>query len=72
MAYEGGGIQPGSDMAGSQYKWCSLRDLASVEMLVPPNGRWMIERAVELYRLWRGREVELQSELDLPHEVKPK
>jgi len=72
MAYEGGKIQPGADMAGSRYKWWGSQDLAKVEMLIPPDGKWLIERAVELYRMWRGREVELQPELLVPQEVKPK
>lgn len=74
MAYEGGGIQPGDDMAGSKYKWWGLDDLADekVKVLIPPDGKWLIERAAELYRMWRGREVELQPELVVPQERKPK
>jgi 8-oxo-dGTP pyrophosphatase MutT (NUDIX family) len=74
MAYEGGRIQPGDDMAGSRYKWWGLDDLTDekVKVLVPPDGKWLIERAVELYRMWIGREMELQPELVVPHEMKPK
>lgn len=74
MAYEGGRIQPGDDMAGSRYKWWSLDDLADekVKMLVPLDGKWLLERAVELYRMWIGRERELQPELVVLHEIKPK
>lgn len=74
MAYEGGGIQPGDDMAGSRYSWWGLDDLMDerVKVLIPPDGKWLIERAVELYRVWRGREVELQPELVVPQEMKPK
>ncbi len=74
MAYEGGRIQPGDDMAGSRYKWWRLDDLkdVNVKVLIPPDGKWLIERAVELHRMWIGREVELQPELIVPHEVKPK
>ena len=65
MAYEDGGIQPGDDMAGSQVGWWSLDALTdeSVEVRVPPDGLWRIGRAVELYRLWRDKEVTLQPEL---------
>lgn len=74
MAYEGGRIQPGDDMAGSQYKWWGLDDLTDekVKVLIPPDGKWLIERAVELYRMWIGREMELQPKLAVPQEVKPK
>jgi 8-oxo-dGTP pyrophosphatase MutT (NUDIX family) len=74
MAYEAGRIQPGDDMAGSQYKWWGLEDLKNeqVKVLIPPDGKWLIERAVELYRMWVGRERELQPELVVPHEIKPK
>jgi 8-oxo-dGTP pyrophosphatase MutT (NUDIX family) len=74
MAYEGGPVQPGDDMVGSQYKWWSLDDLSgeNVNVLVPPGGMWLLERAVELYRLWNGKEQALQPELVVPSDVKPK
>jgi 8-oxo-dGTP pyrophosphatase MutT (NUDIX family) len=73
MAYEGGRIQPGDDMAGSRYKWWGFDDLADekVKLLVPSDGKWLLERAVELHRMWIGREIELQPEL-VPQEMKPK
>lgn len=74
MAYEGGKIQPGDDMVGSRYKWWGLDDLADekVKLLIPPDGKWQIERAIELYRMWVGREMELQPDLVVPNEMKPK
>jgi 8-oxo-dGTP pyrophosphatase MutT (NUDIX family) len=74
MAYESGRIQPGDDMAGSRYKWWGLNDLTQekVKVLVPPDGKWLIERAIELYRMWVGREMELQPELVVPQEMKSK
>ncbi|NIV34410.1 MAG: NUDIX domain-containing protein [Anaerolineae bacterium] len=68
MAYEGGEIEPGSDMAGSLYRWWSLAELEEndVHLIVPPGQPWLLERAVELYRLWKGRDVELQPELPHP------
>jgi 8-oxo-dGTP diphosphatase len=74
MAYEGGEIEPGSDMAGSAYRWWSLAELeeGAVRLIVPPGQKWLLERAVELYRLWRERDVELQPELPHPREAKPK
>jgi ADP-ribose pyrophosphatase YjhB (NUDIX family) len=73
MAYEGGKIQPGDDMAGSRYKWWDLDDLRDeeVQMLIPPQ-KWLMERAVELHRMWIGRERELQPKLVVPFETKPK
>jgi 8-oxo-dGTP pyrophosphatase MutT (NUDIX family) len=72
MAYEGGRIQPGDDMAGSRSRWWALDDLRDekVEVLVPSEGMWWFERAVELYRLWAGREVVLQPELVVPQGTK--
>lgn len=73
VAYEGGKVQPGDDMAGSRYKWWGLDELADekVKVLIPPDGKWLIERAIELYRLWIDRDMELQPELVVPHEIKP-
>lgn len=64
MAYEGGEIHPGDDMAGSRVRWWGLDKMKAegVKVLVPPEGRWF-DRAVELYRLWSGREIELQPDL---------
>lgn len=67
FAYEGGRICPGDDMAGSSYRWWSLAELANegVIISVPPNRKWIIKRAIELYDLWKdGPDVELQPELD--------
>jgi ADP-ribose pyrophosphatase YjhB (NUDIX family) len=74
MAYEGGRVQPGDDMAGSRHRWWGLDDLIDeqAKVLVPPNGEWLIARAVKLYRMWRGRERELQPELVVPQGTKPK
>ncbi|MAG35686.1 MAG: hypothetical protein CL878_05505 [Dehalococcoidia bacterium] len=61
LAYEGGPIRPGSDMAGSQYRWWSVAALQSERIpLRPPLDRpWLWERAVELYRLWRHHNLDL-------------
>ena len=58
FAYEGGEVTPGDDMAGSAYRWWSLEELRAEppRLLVPNNDElWLLERAVELYRLWRDR-----------------
>jgi 8-oxo-dGTP diphosphatase len=62
LAYEGGEVQPGDDMLGSQYRWWSLAELADekVKVVVPPGQKWIFERAIELYRLWKDGAWELQ------------
>ena len=57
MAYEGGSIVPGDDMSGGGYRWLARDDLLSGRATVGiPRERWQIGRALELYRLWYGRE----------------
>ncbi len=54
LAYEGGKIAPGDDMAGSAFRWWNLDDLAAAKPhLHPSTIPWMLRRAVDLYRLWR-------------------
>ena len=74
MAYEGGPVEPGDDMAGSAYRWWSIDELESkdVHLIVPEGQEWLMARAVELYRLWQERDVELQPEPLLPRKLKPK
>jgi ADP-ribose pyrophosphatase YjhB (NUDIX family) len=59
MAYEGGDIRPGDDMAGSAYKWMSLQELENekLKLLAPSNQTWVLRRAIELYRLWKDQDV---------------
>jgi 8-oxo-dGTP pyrophosphatase MutT (NUDIX family) len=66
MAYEGGAIRPGDDMRGSEHRWWSLGELAekSVRLIVPPGQKWLVGRAVELYRLWKEQDVALYPGLD--------
>lgn len=67
LAYEGGEVQPGDDMAGSQYRWCSLEQINSgeVELIVPPGETWLLARAVDLYRLWINEDLGAQPGFDL-------
>ena len=66
LAYEGGTVTPGDDMAGSDYGWFRLDELESgtVTVDVPPGQLWQFRRAVDLYRLWKDERVELQPALD--------
>ncbi len=61
LAYEGGPIQPGDDMHGSLFRWWSLDDLAAegVKLYIPRGRRWILERAVSLYGLWKDHQLEL-------------
>ena len=67
MAYEGGPIQPGDDMAGSAFRWWSVAELAdeSARLIVPPDQKWLVRRAIEVYRLWKDEQVVLQREIRL-------
>ena len=62
FAYEGGSILPGDDMAGSDFRWWLLSDLmaGSVKVHIPPDGKWLYRRAIDLYRLWRDERAPLQ------------
>jgi ADP-ribose pyrophosphatase YjhB (NUDIX family) len=62
LTYEGGEVVPGDDMQGSQYRWWSLAELENeqVHVVVPPGQKWILKRAVELYRLWKEQQWELQ------------
>ena len=58
--YLGGAVEPGDDMAGSAYRWWSLDELRAEQplLLVPSEDQfWILERAVQLFRLWRGSEM---------------
>jgi 8-oxo-dGTP pyrophosphatase MutT (NUDIX family) len=57
LAYEGGEVKPGDDMQGSAYRWWSLDavERERPELLVPHQQPWLLDRAIEVYRLWRDR-----------------
>ncbi len=67
FAYEGGEVLPGDDMAGSEYRWWSLDEVADerVRLAVPRDQKWLLRRAVELYRLWRDQEMPLEAGVHL-------
>ncbi len=52
LAYRGGEIQPGDDMRGSAFRWWTETELMApdVKLTVPQNGKWMLLRAIELFR----------------------
>lgn len=65
MVYEGGRVQPGDDMAGSEVRWFTVEELLNegLNVIVPPHGRWLFRRARDLYRLWKDEDVLLQRPL---------
>jgi hypothetical protein len=67
FAYESGEIQPGDDMEGSEYRWFGLDEIASedFELIIPPGEKWLLARAVDLYRLWNQDDVANQPGFDL-------
>lgn len=66
MAYKGGEIRPGDDMQGSEFRWLGLSELMrdDFRLLVPRDQKWIMPRAIELFRLWKDQQVELQPGLD--------
>ncbi|NIM94995.1 MAG: NUDIX domain-containing protein [Anaerolineales bacterium] len=66
MAYEGGEIQPGGDMEGSSYRWFSLEDLSFEDIeLILPVRKWITQRAIELYRLFKQQRIDLEPSLPM-------
>ena len=67
LAYEGGEVRPGDDMAGSRAGWFSLDALQqdAMKVIVPPKAPWLFRRAVELYRLWKDHTDNLQPSLQV-------
>ncbi len=66
LAYEGGEVVPGDDVAGSEARWVSLDELesGSVEILIPSWYPWLPRHAIEMYRQLKDRSAaELQAGL---------
>jgi NADH pyrophosphatase NudC (nudix superfamily) len=63
LAYEGGEIVPGDDMAGSVARWFAVDELDGLPLCAAPGDPWLLRRAVALYRLWRDEEAPLQAVL---------
>ncbi len=68
-AYEGGTIRPGDDMLGSRCQWADIADLLAgqVNVIVPRGQPWLFARALDVYKIWRADDVELQIKLTAPH-----
>jgi 8-oxo-dGTP pyrophosphatase MutT (NUDIX family) len=68
FAYEGGPVEPGDDMEGSEHAFVALDELANGAwpMEVPRGQPWLYERARLLMEWWRqaGRRADLERELE--------
>lgn len=66
LAYEGGEVVPGDDVAGCEVRWASLSEIerGAVDVLIPTGYPWLPRHAIETYRALVDRApVELQLEL---------
>ena len=65
MAYHGGPIEPGDDMAGSHHRWWSLAEIETEQPALHPSvlPLDLLKRTIELYRLWQTETVSLQTPL---------
>ena len=66
MEYKGGEIVPGDDEKDSVFEWWSLEDirLRRNEIIIPEKQVWLFERAVSLFRNYRGRSDALEYFVD--------
>jgi ADP-ribose pyrophosphatase YjhB (NUDIX family) len=56
LAYEGGRIVPGDDMADAEAKWWSLAALKAANVDFHPSTQmWLLETAVTCYNLWHNQ-----------------
>lgn len=65
--YDGGPVQPGDDMTGSNVLWMSVEQAESdaFNIIVPSKQRWLFRRARDLYRLWKNQpDQQLQPNFD--------
>jgi hypothetical protein len=47
----------------SEYRWAGLKELegGKLKLLEPANRSWILKRTIELYRLWKDQEVDLEE-----------
>ena len=50
MAYEGGEVVPGDDMAGSKFRWWPLDDAPSLHIEIAEGTAWLLARVARVYR----------------------
>ena len=66
LAYEGGPVIPGDDMTDSAYRWWTLEEIEREQPKInTPRQQWILTRAIELYRLWKDVDIDLQPDRKL-------
>jgi len=65
MAYVGGPVVPGDDMASSQYQWLTPAEIAQQEinLLAPMDQTWLVVRVQQVAKLWWDENHRLQGPL---------
>jgi len=53
VAYEGGEVVPGDDMAGCEVGWFLPERMTSLGLTVPEGAEWLLRRVLAVYRLSR-------------------
>ena len=51
LAYEGGAVEPGDDMLGSQYRWWSLMELEAEQVKVVVSVARMVQLRTSIWLL---------------------
>ena len=67
MAYQGGEVIPGSDMAGSEWRWWVPDEVDNLLLHVPEGVEWLLGRVREVYRSCRDRPLDPRAENDREH-----
>ncbi len=65
MAYEGGEIIPGDDMAGAPFRWATPAEMETLSITSPAHQPWLVQRALELYRLYTRQNIGLGHETEI-------
>jgi 8-oxo-dGTP pyrophosphatase MutT (NUDIX family) len=59
--YLGGDVVPGSDMAKSEVRWVSLREVQSGKLpLLVPSQSWIFQRALAVHAIFKDEQVVLE------------
>ena len=53
-------------MTGSKYRWWTLDEIErEYPKINTPRQQWILWRAIELYRLWKNSDIDLQPDRKL-------
>ena len=66
--YLGGEIEPGDDMTGASHQFLTMEEMneQGVNLLVPGKHKWLFQRALQSFQMWKEDEVTLQPDLQGP------